>query len=67
MVNENSGDDEDRELEEHIDRHMEEFGQPALGDSWMLKNLIVKSLMSHYPEVDLAALRIARELGLTHA
>jgi DNA-binding MarR family transcriptional regulator len=67
MVHENSGDGEDRDLEKHLDQHMEEFGQPALGDSSMLKSLIFKSLVSHYPEVDLGALRIARELGLTHA
>jgi len=67
MTNENNGGNEDRDLEEQIDQHMQEFGQPTLGDSKMLKSLMFKSLMSHYPEVDLGAIRIAGELGLTHA
>ncbi len=67
MVNENSGDDKDSDLEECLTRHMEEFGHLALGDSKMLKSLMLKSLMSHYPEVDLGALRITRELSITHA
>jgi DNA-binding MarR family transcriptional regulator len=67
MVNENNGGDANHDLEERIDQHMQEFGQPALGESSMLKSLIFKSLVSHYPAVDLGALRIARELGLTHA
>jgi len=67
MGNENSGNDEDHDLEERIARHMEEFGHSALGDSEMPKSLIFKSLMSHHPEVDLGALRIVREVGLTHA
>lgn len=66
-VNENSGNDEDRDLEERIARHMEEFGHPAFGDSKMPKSLMFKSLMSYHPEVDLGALRIVREVGLTHA
>src|SRR5713226_623383 len=67
MVNENSGDDKDSDLEECLTRHMKEFGHLALGDSKMLKSLMLKSLMSHYPEVDLGALRITRELSITHA
>lgn len=67
MVNENSEDDKDSDLEECLTRHMEEFGHLALGDSKMLKSLMLKSLMSHYPEVDLGALRITRELSITHA
>lgn len=66
MVNENSGDDEESDLEECLTRHMEEFGHLALGDSKMLKSLMLKSLISHYPEVDLGALRVARELSITH-
>lgn len=67
MVNENSGNGEDHDLEECIARHMEEFGHSALGDSEMPKSLMFKSLMSYHPEVDLGALRIVREVGLTHA
>jgi DNA-binding MarR family transcriptional regulator len=67
MVNESSGGDEDRDLEERIARHMEEFGHSVLGDSEMPKSLMFKSLISHHPEVDLGALRIVREVGLTHA
>ncbi len=66
MANENSRDDDDRDLEECIARHMEEFGLPAFGDSRMLKNLMLKSLISHYPEVDLSTIRIVREVGFTH-
>src|SRR5260370_277521 len=50
-----------------LTRKMEEIGHLALCDSKMLKSLMLKSLMSHYPEVDLGALRITRELSITHA
>src|SRR5438876_12408813 len=67
MVNESSGGDEDRDLEERIARHLKEFGHSVLGDSEMPKSLMFKSLMSYHPEVDLGALRIVREVGFTHA
>ncbi len=67
MVNENSGNEEGRDFEERIARHMEEFGHPAFGDNKMPKSLMFKSLMSYHPEVDLGALRIVREVGFTHA
>lgn len=61
MIHESSETSEAYDLEEHIARHMEEFGPPASGNSKMFK-----SLMCHYPEADLSAIRVARELGLTY-
>lgn len=64
MVNESS---EDGDYMDRIARHMEEFGLPAFGDVKMFKDLMLKSIVSHHPEVDLNAVRVARELGLTQA
>src|SRR5712691_4633596 len=61
MANENSGAAEDISVKERIARHIGEFG-PAFGD-----RKVLESLVSHYPEVDLSSIRIARELGFTHA
>jgi len=62
MVNESSKISEAGDLEGNIARHMEEFGFPASGNSKMLK-----SIMYHYPEAELGAIRVMRELNLTHA
>ncbi len=66
MVNDNGANDGAGHQEDLIARHMEEFGLPACGDSTIFKGLMLKSLVSHYPEVDLSAIRIARELGFAH-
>src|SRR6266516_4591806 len=67
MVNENSGNEEGRDFEERIARHIKEFGHPTFGDNKMPKSLMFKSLMSYHPEIDLNTLRIVREVGFTHA
>jgi len=59
--------DEERSLDERIARHEQEFGLPAFGGHKLFKNIMLKNLMSHYPEVDVDALRIARELSFTQA
>jgi len=67
MANEKSETAEERDWEGKIDRHIKEFGFPTFGDSTLFKSLMLKSLAHHYPDVDLSSIRIARELGLTHA
>ena len=67
MVNENSGGDKDHALKEHLARHLEEFGLPASRESKLLKRLLFKSLMRHYPAIDLGAIQVVRAVSLTHA
>ena len=67
MTDENSEAVEERDLDERIARHEQEFGIPAFGGHRMFKSLMLKSLMKHFPDVDVSALRIARELGFTQA
>ncbi len=66
MAKESSEADKEGDLEEQIDRYRKEFGYPAYGDLPPFKNLMLKSLHDHYPEVDFSSIRIARELGFTH-
>jgi DNA-binding MarR family transcriptional regulator len=66
MVNENIGGDEDLALEEHLARHLEESGLPASRESNLLKRLLLKSLMRHYPAIDLSAIQVVRAVSLTH-
>ena len=61
MANESNGAADDFTVEERIARHIGDFG-PAFGDK-----KILKSIISHYPEIDLSSIRVARELGFTHA
>ena len=66
MAKESSEASTERDLEDQIARHRKEFGFPAYGDSIPFKNLMLKSLLNHYPEVDLSSIRVVRELGFTH-
>ena len=66
MANESSEADKGGDLENQIDRYRKEFGYPAYGDPPPFKDLMLKSLHDHYPEVDFSSIRIARELGFTH-
>jgi DNA-binding MarR family transcriptional regulator len=67
MMDKNSEAGEERNLDERLARHEQEFGIPAFGGHRQFKNLMLKSLMRHYADVDVDALRIARELGFTQA
>ena len=58
---------EDGDSLNRIARHMEEFGLPAFGDNKMFKGLMLKSVVSHCPQADLSAIRVARELGFAQA
>jgi DNA-binding MarR family transcriptional regulator len=66
MAKENSSADTEGDLEDEIDRYRKEFDHPAYGDLPPFKDLMLKSLHNHYPEVDFSSIRIARELGFTH-
>src|SRR5712692_11260986 len=66
MAKESSEADKEGDLEDQLDRYRKEFGYPAYGDLPPFKDLMLKSLHDHYPEVDFSSIRIARELGFTH-
>ena len=67
MTNENNEADENHNQDDRIALHLQEFGLSAFGGSDMLKSTILKSLLHYYPEIDLGAIRIARELSFTQA
>src|SRR5215472_1252212 len=66
MAKESSEAERERDLEDEIDRYRKEFSHPAYGDHPPFKDLMLKSLHDHFPEVDFSSIRIARELGFTH-
>ena len=67
ITNENNKAGENHNQDDLIARHLEEFGLSAFGGSDLLKSIMLKSLMHYYPEIDLGAIRIARELSFTQA
>ncbi len=67
MMNENSEANGDRKSDDLIATHIQEYGYPVFGGKKMFKALMLKSLMSHYPGLDIDAIRIARELSFTQA
>ena len=66
MAKESSEAGTESDLEDQIARHRKEFGYPAYGASIPFKNLMLKSLHNHYPEVDFSTIRTVREVGFTH-